>query len=173
MAAQSFILVLGGAASGKSAFAESLCLKADGPRHYIATAQAFDDEMRDKITRHQARRDAGWTTIEAPLDLAPALASFGPKDVVLLDCVTLWLSNHLLAESALETEFDTLLQALAQCRAETLVLVSNEVGHGVVPDTALGRRFRAAQGQLNQLLAQAADRVALVTAGLPLLLKGA
>jgi adenosylcobinamide kinase/adenosylcobinamide-phosphate guanylyltransferase len=165
-------LVIGGAASGKSVYAEGLVRNAATSRHYIATAQAFDDEMRVKIDRHIARRDAGWITTEAPLELEPVLAGLPADASCLLDCATLWLSNHLLADSDLERTQDRLLAALAACPAR-LVVVSNEVGHGVVPASVLGRRFRDAQGRLNIRLAQQADCVVQVTAGLPRALKGA
>jgi len=166
-----FTFVLGGAASGKSGFAERFCFETEKPRIYIATAQAFDDEMRDKISAHQAQRGADWTTIEAPLDVPSALQSCGPEDVVLLDCATLWLSNVMLAERDVEEACDGLIEALSVCPAQ-LVVVSNEVGHGVVPDNALARQFRNAQGRLNQRLAAQADLVVQVIAGLPQVLKG-
>lgn len=163
-------LVIGGAASGKSTYGETLVERAERPKTYIATAQAFDDEMRVKIAAHRARR-SGWTTVEAPLDVAPALAAMDPAHVVLLDCVTLWLSNHLLAENDLVTEEGRLLSALATCPAP-VVVVTNEVGASIVPEHPLGRRFRAAQGRLNQSLAARADQVFAVMAGLPFALKG-
>jgi adenosylcobinamide kinase / adenosylcobinamide-phosphate guanylyltransferase len=166
-----FTLVIGGAASGKSAFAERL-LRASG-KHlvYIATADAHDDEMRVKIVAHQTQRGAGWTTVEAPLDIATPLIEAEPGSAVLVDCATLWLSNHLIAESDISTEETRLLKALHACQAP-VVVVSNEVGHGIVPATALGRHFRNAQGRLNQSLAARAELVVTVIAGLPLVLKG-
>lgn len=162
----------GGAASGKSAFAEKL-LRASGRRLiYVATAEAHDEEMRLKILAHQSRRGAGWTTVEAPLDLAPALLDAAPDSAVLIDCATLWLSNHLLAGHDLANEETRLLKALHAARAP-VVVVTNEVGSGIVPATADGRRFRAAQGRLNQSLAARAGLVVAVIAGLPLGLKGA
>lgn len=162
--------VLGGAASGKSSFAESLLLAhADHPV-YIATAQAFDDEMRQKIQRHQAQRTANWTLIEAPLDLPAALGRAADAPV-LIDCATLWLSNHLLADSDLSAQTARLCTALTDHPAP-VVVVSNEVGQGVVPDTSLGRAFREAQGRLNIALAGQADLVVQVVAGLPNVLKG-
>jgi len=172
MALQSLTFVLGGAASGKSAFAESLCLQTGKPRVYIATAQAFDDEMRSKISDHRAQRGADWTTIEAPLDLSGALAGCAEDQVVLLDCATLWLSNVLLSEQDPQTAGAALKAALEQCAAQ-VVVVSNEVGHGIVPDNRLARQFRNAQGRLNQMLAAEADLVVQVIAGLPQVLKGA
>ncbi|MBZ8118228.1 bifunctional adenosylcobinamide kinase/adenosylcobinamide-phosphate guanylyltransferase [Roseovarius sp. LXJ103] len=164
-------LVLGGAASGKSAFAEALVMRTARPRHYIATAQAFDDEMRAKIAAHLVQRGDGWRTHEAPLDLAPALSAAAPGDVVLLDCATLWLSNHILAEHDLAQAEGALMAALGACAAP-VVVVSNEVGLSVVPDNKLARRFQNAQGALNQRLAAEAALVVQVIAGLPQVLKG-
>ncbi|PVA07473.1 bifunctional adenosylcobinamide kinase/adenosylcobinamide-phosphate guanylyltransferase [Thalassorhabdomicrobium marinisediminis] len=172
MTLPNFTFVIGGAASGKSAFAEHLCFQTKKSRIYIATAQAFDAEMRAKISAHQAQRGENWRTVEAPLDLPPVLARCPADEVVLLDCATLWLSNLLLAGRDVEAEGAALLQALAACPAQ-LVVVSNEVGHGVVPDNALARQFRNAQGRLNQQLAAQADLVVQVIAGLPQVLKGA
>ena len=157
-------LVLGGAASGKSRYAESLF---DGPAVYIATAEAGDAEMADRIARHRARRGPCWTTVEAPCRLPEALAEAG-ESPALVDCLTLWLSNALAADR--EPETDALLDALAG-RGRQTVLVSNETGMGLVPSTPLGRRFREAQGQLNEQVARIADRVVFVAAGLPLVLK--
>ena len=168
----SITLVLGGAASGKSSFAENICFETEKPRYYIATAQAFDDEMRAKISDHQAQRGAGWTTIEAPLDVAEALQSCPTGSVVLLDCATLWLSNMMLAERDVTAAGAALCAAIGACPAQ-VVIVSNEVGHGVVPDNALARQFRNAQGRLNQALAAQAGVVVQVIAGLPQVLKGA
>ncbi len=164
-------LVVGGARSGKSAFAERLVTATARPRRYIATAEAWDDEMRDRIARHRADRGPGWLTIDAPLDLCTALAQARPEEAVLVDCATLWLTNHLLAEHDLPAETDRLTAALAACPAP-VVVVSNEVGMGIVPDNALARRFRDAQGRLNQRLAAEAALVVTVMAGLPLPLKG-
>jgi adenosylcobinamide kinase / adenosylcobinamide-phosphate guanylyltransferase len=164
-------LVLGGAASGKTTFAERMVLQSGQSPVYLATAQAWDDEMRDKIARHRATRGEGWKTYEAPLHLAPALAEMLPHQAVLLDCATLWLSNHMLAESDLQTAETALFAALDACAAP-VVVVSNELGMSVVPENALARRFRQAQGELNQRLAARAALVVAVMAGLPLVLKG-
>ncbi|OYW57983.1 MAG: bifunctional adenosylcobinamide kinase/adenosylcobinamide-phosphate guanylyltransferase [Rhodobacterales bacterium 32-66-7] len=164
-------LVVGGARSGKSTFAEALVNSTARPRRYIATAEAWDDEMRDRIARHVADRGPGWTTVEAPLDLAEALADARTDEVVLVDCATLWLTNHLLADHDLAGETATLIASLLSCPAP-VVVVSNEVGWGIVPDNALARRFRDAQGRLNQQLAATADLAVTVIAGLPLVLKG-
>lgn len=168
----SLTLVLGGAASGKSAYAETLVRRASPSRLYIATAEAHDAEMRAQIAQHRAARAKdGWQTVEAPLDLSPALAEAGADHAVLLDCATLWLSNHMLAGHDPQAEGDHLLDALATCAAP-VVVVSNEVGLSVVPENALARRFQRAQGALNQRLAAQASLVALVAAGLPIALKG-
>ena len=162
--------VLGGAASGKSLYAESLVTDTGAPRVYIATGEAWDDEMRAKIAAHVDQRGPGWRTLEAPLDVAPALASVAEDEVALLDCATMWMSNHLLAENDLEAETARLLNALAACKGK-VVVVSNEVGMGIVPENALARRFRDVQGRLNKRLAAAADTVLFVAAGLPLTMK--
>lgn len=164
-------LVLGGARSGKSAFAEGLVSRSGRARRYIATAEAWDDEMRDRIAQHRRDRVGGWTTVEAPLDLTAALASAEGSEAVLVDCATLWLTNHLLADHDLAAETDRLVAALSGCPAP-VVIVSNETGWGIVPENALARRFRDAQGRLNQRLAQEAALVVAVMAGLPMVLKG-
>ncbi len=166
------VLVLGGASSGKSAFAERLAGLYAKPKTYIATAQAFDAEMRARIDKHRADRGDNWRTIEAPLDLEAAFAQTGAGDIALLDCATLWLSNQLLSEADPITACDAFMAAVVQCPGD-LIVVSNEVGQGIVPENALARAFRDAQGRLNQQLAAASDLVVLVAAGLPLVLKGA
>lgn len=164
-------LVVGGARSGKSAFAEGLVTASGRARRYIATAEAWDDEMRDRIARHQSDRGPAWTTVEAPLDLAAALAGARSDEAVLVDCATLWLTNHLLAEHDLAAETAGLLAALAASPAP-VVIVSNETGWGIVPENALARRFRDEQGRLNQRLAAVSGLVVTVIAGLPMVLKG-
>jgi adenosylcobinamide kinase/adenosylcobinamide-phosphate guanylyltransferase len=163
-------LILGGARSGKSRHAEGLARAAGRPRRYIATAQAFDAEMDTRIARHKADRGDGWTLVEAPLALAAALAAVPATEVVLVDCATLWLTNHLLAGHDLAAETAGLLAALTACAAPVIV-VSNEVGWSITPDNALSRAFTDAQGRLNQALADQADRAILVVAGLPMTLK--
>jgi adenosylcobinamide kinase / adenosylcobinamide-phosphate guanylyltransferase len=165
-------LVLGGARSGKSLYAERLVAAAAARGLYCATASPGDDEMRARIAAHRARRGAFWQTIEAPLDLAGAVAEASPERPLLIDCLTLWLSNLLLAGRPLDQEFATLRAALRDA-AGPVVLVANEVGLGLVPETPLGRRFRDGAGRLNQNIAAVADRVVFVAAGLPLVLKGA
>ena len=162
-------LVLGGARSGKSRHAENLIAALPPPWIYVATAEAGDAEMTERIAAHRARRGAAWRTLEAPRDLAAALKSCaGP---VLVDCLTLWLSNLLLAEADVEAEIVQLEDALAVLKGP-VVLVANEVGSGIVPDHPLGRRFRDLQGLVNQRMGARADRVVLIVAGLPLALKG-
>ncbi len=161
------ILVLGGARSGKSRHAQALAEAIAPNRLYIATAQAFDDEMLDRIAHHQADRDASWTTVEAPIALPEAIRAHTDAPVILIDCLTLWLSNLLLADADLDAASDALANAIAASQAP-IILVSNEVGFGIVPDNALARRFRDAAGRLNQRLAAACDAVDLVVAGIPL-----
>ena len=161
-------LVLGGARSGKSAYAERLIEAAPAPWLYLATAQAWDDEMRARITEHRARRSGDWRTLDVPVALPEAVAaSAGP---VLVDCLTLWLTNLLLAEADLDAAGEALARACAAAKGP-LVLVASEVGLGIVPDNALARRFRDAAGRLHQRLACEADRVVLTVAGLPLTVK--
>ncbi len=163
-------LVLGGARSGKSTYAEGLVRQCAPPWTYLATAQVFDDEMRARIDQHRARRDARWRTVEAPLELVEAISAPELPRPLLIDCLTLWLSNTLLAGCDLTAASDRLIDALAAANGP-IVAVSNEVGLGIVPDTPLGREFRDAQGWLNQRIAAVADRVVLLAAGLPLTLK--
>ncbi len=163
--------ILGGAASGKSAYAEKIVESAVKPKVYLATSQYLDNEMRAKVTAHRARRGPDWTTIEAPLHCAATLSRLPAGQICLLDCATMWLTNHILADSDIDAEQAGLLAAIDACAAD-LVIVSNEVGQGIVPENALARRFREAQGRLNIALAARADRVILVAAGLPLALKG-
>ncbi|NNM72867.1 bifunctional adenosylcobinamide kinase/adenosylcobinamide-phosphate guanylyltransferase [Enterovirga aerilata] len=166
-------LVLGGARSGKSRHAERLVAASGCERVYVATAAPGDSEMADRIARHRAERGAGWLTIEEELDLAGALVREArPGRAVLVDCLTLWLSNLMVAgrdPEAASAELCGLLPGLP-C---PVVLVSNELGMGLVPETPLGRRFRDAQGRLNQAVAAAVPNVIFVAAGLPLTLKQA
>jgi len=167
-------LVLGGARSGKSRHAEGLLEAMPGARRvYVATGAAGDAEMAARIAAHRARRGDGWSTVEAPHDLAGTIArEAAPGAAVLVDCLTLWLSNLLLAGADLDAARRALLDALAAARGP-VVCVANEVGLGIVPDNALARAFRDAAGRLNQDVAAAADRVVFVAAGLPLVLKPA
>jgi adenosylcobinamide kinase / adenosylcobinamide-phosphate guanylyltransferase len=168
--AENITLVLGGARSGKSRYAESLIAALPPPWTYLATAEAGDTEMAARIATHRARRGPQWQTIEAPRDLAAALKSRQTMPV-LVDCLTLWLSNLMLADADIDAEIARLEAALADTGAP-VVLVANEVGSGIVPDNPLGRRFRDLQGVLNQRMAARADRVVFVVAGLPLAIKG-
>ncbi|MES2665041.1 MAG: bifunctional adenosylcobinamide kinase/adenosylcobinamide-phosphate guanylyltransferase [Pseudomonadota bacterium] len=164
-------LVVGGAKSGKSGLAERLITASARPRTYIATAEGWDAEMRARIADHRRSRGPDWTTVEAPLNLGAALDAVPVAHAVLVDCATLWLTNHLLADHDTAAEGAALLAALSRCKAP-VVVVSNEVGWGIVPDNALARRFRDAQGRLNQDLAAQAGLVLGVMAGLPFVLKG-
>ena len=164
-------LVLGGARSGKSRMAERLVSATGLKRHYIATAEAWDDEMRARIAQHQTGRGTEWQTWNVPRGVGQVLTEIPEGEVVLLDCATLWLSNHLLADADIDAMTDLLLSALGDC-ASPVVVVSNEVGMGIVPDNALARAFRDHQGRLNQRLAAQADLVVGVMAGLPFVLKG-
>lgn len=164
--------ILGGARSGKSARAQALAETLAPARCYIATAEPFDAEMRARIARHQAERGAGWTTLDAPLALSAAIAAeTAPGRVCLVDCLTLWLSNLMHYEHDVESAAARLAEAVAAARGP-LILVSNEVGLGLVPETPLGRRFRDAQGRLNQRIAAICAHVEFLAAGLPLKLKG-
>lgn len=165
-----FTLVLGGARSGKTAFAQAQAEAAVARPTLIATGQAFDDEMRMRIDRHRAERGDRWITVEAPLDLTGALATLTAADAVVVDCLTLWLSNLMHAEIDIEASARDLIIALAACPARVW-LVSNEVGQGIVPDNALARRFRDEAGWMHQRLAAAADTVFMIVAGLPFRLK--
>ncbi|TPM44772.1 bifunctional adenosylcobinamide kinase/adenosylcobinamide-phosphate guanylyltransferase [Mesorhizobium sp. B2-2-3] len=162
--------IIGGARSGKSAHAETLMTALPSPWTYIATAQAYDDEMQQRIALHRSRRGEGWTTIDAPLGLVGALEALPEDQPVLVDCLTLWLTNHMLADHDVEAECRRLADMLSRPRGPWFV-VSNEVGQGIVPDNALGRRFRDAAGRLNQQVAAIAESVLLMVAGLPLKVK--
>jgi adenosylcobinamide kinase/adenosylcobinamide-phosphate guanylyltransferase len=165
-------LVLGGARSGKSAYAEKLVAESGLAATYIATAEARDEEMQERIKEHRARRDKEWRTVEAPLDLERAVkAEAGEGRAVLVDCLTLWASNLMLVGADI-AQRSTALADAAQGARGLCVFVSNEVGLGLVPDNELGRKFRDAQGRLNQKIADIADRVVFMAAGLPLVLKG-
>ncbi|MEL6298723.1 MAG: bifunctional adenosylcobinamide kinase/adenosylcobinamide-phosphate guanylyltransferase [Pseudomonadota bacterium] len=165
-------LVLGGARSGKTRHALALA-EAFPRRTYLATAEAFDDEMAERIAAHKAERGEGWVTLEAPLALDEAIAAInsdGTSDVIAIDCLTIWLSNAMHREADIDAVTERLLAAVSRSRLP-IVMVSNEVGLSIVPENALARRFRDAQGRLNQRVAAVADRVTFVAAGLPLSLK--
>ena len=164
-------LVLGGARSGKSRFAESLVLESSLAPVYVATAEPLDEEMAARIAEHRARRGDGWRTVEEPVDLPGALArECGPERAVLVDCLTLWLSNLMTGRRDVVAEGARLIDAIGGLRG-ALVLVSNEVGQGVVPDNPMARAFIDHAGRLHQALAARADAVVLLVAGLPQRLK--
>jgi len=168
-------LILGGARSGKSRYGLSLAAKFPAPRLFVATGEPGDAEMAARIEHHRGQRGPGWDTREAPLNLAEALAAAqGHYRVILVDCLTLWLSNLMLQdkpEAGIEEDCEHLLRALEQISTPT-VLISNEVGWGIVPENPLARAFRDRTGWLHQRLARVADLVVLVVAGLPLTIKG-
>lgn len=165
------LLVLGGARSGKSRYAQRRAEDGPGELVFVATAQPLDDEMAARIVRHQADRDMRWRTVEAPLDLAGIIASQAIAGrTLLIDCLTLWASNLMFAEHDIDREIDRLVTALAGAPGRT-ILVANEVGLGIVPDNALARRFRDVAGQINQAVASVVDEAVFLAAGLPLKLK--
>lgn len=166
----SLTFVLGGARSGKSTHAEELISALPSPWIYVATAQAFDDEMVERIALHRQRRDDRWSTVDAPLNLVGAIEALPDGRPVLIDCLTLWLSNHLLAGHDVDAESRRLADLLSEPRGPWFA-VSNEAGLGIVPDNPLGRRFRDAQGRLNQMVASGADSVLFMVAGLPMRVK--
>lgn len=164
--------VLGGARSGKSRFSENLALESGLLRHYVATSQIFDEEMRARITQHREQRGEGWVTHEEPLRLSEVLRDVArPDRIVLVDCLTLWVTNLMMAEADVEGEGTALVDSLAQLSGP-VIFVSNEVGLGIVPDNRMARAFRDHAGRLHQHLAAAADEVFFVAAGLPLKMKG-
>jgi len=163
-------LVLGGARSGKSAFAESLVRSSPPPWIYVATAEALDAEMVERVAKHRARRDTRWQTVEAPHQLAAALAEAPADSPLLVDCLTFWLSNRLLAGANLQAECEVVVEALRSRKALT-VAVSSEVGLGIVPENALARAFRDASGDLHQAVARVAGSVTIMIAGSPVEVK--
>lgn len=165
-------LVLGGARSGKSVHAERLLDSHPRRRVYVATAEIRDAEMAERVQQHRARRDPDWGLVEEPLDLPRRLVAETEKGAaVLVDCLTLWLTNVMLAERDAASAMDELDASLGQCGGP-IILVSNEVGLGIVPDNRLAREFRDLAGRLNQRMAARADHVVFIAAGLPLVLKG-
>lgn len=166
------LLVLGGARSGKSRFAQDAAENGPGDLIYIATAQALDGEMAERIAMHQGDRGPRWRTVEAPVDLAGAIAEHSCDGTVLLiDCLTLWASNLMFAQQDVDAATQALTAAIDAAPGR-IILVSNEVGLGIVPDNALARQFRDVAGRINQAVARAAGKVVFVAAGLPLILKG-
>lgn len=167
------VLVLGGARSGKSAFAERLVLSGEGRAHYIATGRAWDDEMRDRISQHRDRRGDVWTTHEEPLSLTDRLQQLdSPDNFILVDCLTLWVTNLMMEEGCdIGAAFLALANHVAQARAR-IVFVSNEVGLGIVPENRMARQFRDHAGRLHQDIAAVSVEVYFIAAGLPLKMKG-
>ena len=174
MNAKRVVLVLGGTRSGKSRYAEQLAEHWWPRPLYLATAEVFDTEMTERVKQHRQRRGAHWGCVESPVDIATVIRSTDPaRDGLLLDCATVWLSNVIFKEGEpeLPRRRQELLDALAR-PASDVIIVSNEVGMGIVPESPLGRHFRDLQGALNQALAAIADTVVFVIAGQPLMLKG-
>ena len=174
MSQNSHIFVLGGARSGKSAFAEKLTLDQSNTSKciYLATSQIWDEEMRARVDLHKDRRGSEWETTEAPLALAETLLEQSQKDIpILVDCLTLWLTNLMMEERDISAECDSLIKAISTINTP-IIFVSNEVGQGIVPDNKMARDFRDHAGILHQKLASAVDQVYFVTAGLPSKLKG-
>ena len=172
---QGCMLVLGGAKSGKSSFALNVCNSLDRERIFLATAQALDQEMEDRIGRHQAERGSGWLTVEEPLKVAETIGSLDSKDTVIaLDCLTLWLNNLYMEygddQETIDEAIDNLARQLADIRG-AVVIVSNEVGMGIVSDNQLSRRYRDTAGYMNQRIARLSGKVVAVLAGIPLVLK--
>ncbi len=167
------ILVLGGARSGKTAFAERLATHSSNTPAYLATAEALDDEMLERVTAHQRSREGRFTTIEEPLELPQAIfAAAQAHDVILVDCITLWITNLLSMERDVADEVDTLIETLENVETAQVILVSNEVGLGIVPDNALARTFRDLAGAAHQELAGICEHVYFVVAGIPVVAKG-
>ncbi len=165
-------LVLGGARSGKSAFSERLAQSTGLERHYIATGRAYDDEMRERIVRHQDDRGPSWVTHEEPVELIRTLREIDrPERVILVDCLTLWVTNLMMAGEDIPARSADLAAQLLSLEAK-IIFVSNEVGLGIVPENRMAREFRDHAGRLHQQIAAAADEVFFVAAGLPLRMKG-
>lgn len=165
-------LVLGGARSGKSAFSERLAIATDRECHYIATGRAYDDEMRERIARHREDRGPSWITHEEPTDLVGTLKAIdAPGRIILVDCLTLWVTNLMMEEADIAGRTAALVDHLAVSEAK-IVLVSNEVGLGIVPENRMAREFRDHAGRLHQAVAAVVDDVFFVAAGLPLRMKG-
>jgi adenosylcobinamide kinase/adenosylcobinamide-phosphate guanylyltransferase len=167
------VLVLGGARSGKTGFAERLAMRAGSRPVYLATAAALDAEMQDRVRSHQQQRSGRFTTIEEPIDLTGAiLRAAQAHDVILVDCLTLWITNLLGSNTNVAAAVDELVAVLGEITQTRVILVSNEVGLGIVPDNALARMFRDLAGSAHQRLAETCDDVYFVVAGLPMVLKG-
>jgi len=167
----SALLVLGGARSGKSRHAQARAEELRLKQIYVATAQAFDEEMRDRVARHQADRDARWQTIEASIEIAQTVTEHSaPDTVMLIDCLTLWTTNLILGDHDTAAATGALVEAVKNARGP-IILVANEVGYGIVPDNALARRFRDEAGIINQRIASVVNEVQLVVAGMPIFVK--
>ena len=179
------ILCSGGARSGKSEFAERLALATEGRKAYVATGQAFDDEMIDRIKKHQERRGEIWNNFEVPLHLAKEWQNISQTaDVILIDCLTMFTTNHMMAycsiqgqqdanqlEATVLTELETLLASIKSCEGKTVIFVTNEIGLGIVPDNKLARYFRDIAGRVNRTVATAADKLYLTISGVTIALK--
>ena len=167
------VLVLGGARSGKTAFSETLALRSGARPAYLATAEALDGEMRDRVASHKAVRGDRFVTIEEPIALSDTLIKASANhDVILVDCLTLWITNLLVANEDVARHVSELGATLVQLKTAKVILVSNEVGQGIVPDNAMARTFRDLAGSAHQRLAEICDDVYFVVAGLPMVLKG-
>ncbi|WP_314981781.1 bifunctional adenosylcobinamide kinase/adenosylcobinamide-phosphate guanylyltransferase [uncultured Veillonella sp.] len=179
------ILCSGGARSGKSEFAERLALATEGRKAYVATGQAFDDEMIDRIKKHQERRGEIWNNFEVPLHLAIEWQNISQSaDVILIDCLTMFTTNHMMAHGSIQgqqdanqleatvlTELETLLASIKSCEGKTVIFVTNEIGLGIVPDNKLARYFRDIAGRVNRTVATAADKLFLTISGVTIELK--
>lgn len=179
------ILCSGGARSGKSEFAERLALATKGPKAYVATGQTFDEEMVDRIKKHQERRGKIWNNFEVPLHLADEWENISQSaDVILIDCLTMFTTNHMMAygsirgqedanrlEQTILSELDTLLDSIQSCEGKTVIFVTNEIGLGIVPDNKLARYFRDIAGRVNRAVASVADKLYLTISGVTIELK--
>ena len=167
----SIIFIIGGSRSGKSSFALERASQEEGRKAFIATAQAFDQEMTERIARHREERSDDWMTFEEPLGLTQLISDITDKyDVILLDCLTLWLSNLMINNCEVKAYMESFISSAAACPSN-LFIVSNEVGMGIVPDNVLARQFRDFAGTLNRKMAEIADEVYMVTAGIPVKIK--
>lgn len=167
------VLVLGGARSGKTGFAERLAMRAGERPAYLATAEALDDEMRERVRTHRQQRGGAFATIEEPIELSAALTRAArDHDVILVDCLTLWITNMIVANANVAQAVDGLVGTLDKLKGTRVILVSNEVGLGIVPDNAMARMFRDLAGSAHQRLAEICDDAYFIVAGLPMVLKG-
>jgi adenosylcobinamide kinase/adenosylcobinamide-phosphate guanylyltransferase len=167
------VLVLGGARSGKTGFAERLAMRSGQRPAYLATAEALDDEMRERVRTHKQQRGQAFATIEEPLELSAALVRAArDQDAILVDCLTLWITNMIVANANVAQAVDDLIETLGRISSARVILVSNEVGLGIVPDNAMARMFRDLAGSAHQRLAEICDDAYFIVAGLPVVLKG-